>query len=63
MSEKKKRSLNSIKLFQGLIINKDEEDSSDELLQKSSVIKKREMITYKKLQNLDLIIIIEITIT
>ncbi len=54
MSEKKKRSLNSIKLFQGLIINKDEEDSSDELLQKSSVIKKREMITYKKLQNLDL---------
>ena len=47
MSEKKKRSLNSIKLFQGLIINKDEEDSSDELLQKSSVIKKREMINYK----------------
>ena len=54
MSEKKKRSLNSLKLFQGLIINKDEEDSSNELLQKSSIIKKREMISYKKLQNLDL---------
>ena len=35
MSEKKKRSLNSLKLFKGLIINKDEEDSSNDLLQKS----------------------------
>ena len=54
MSEKKKRSINSLKLFQDLIINKDEEASSEESLQKSEIIKKREMVTYKKLQNLDI---------
>ena len=55
MSEKKnRRSITSLKLFQDLIIKKDEENSSEDLSQKSALIKKKEMISFKILQNLDL---------
>ena len=55
MSEKKnRRTINSLKLFQDLIINRDEENSSEDVLPSSTIIKKKEMITFKKLQNLDL---------
>ena len=56
MSEKKNRKyLNSFKIFQELIINKENSDeSSEDLLHKSQIIKKKELISYKNLQNIDL---------
>ena len=56
MSEKKNKrnSIRHLKIFQDLIINNDEENSSEDLLQKSAIIRKKEMITYKKLTNIDL---------
>ena len=58
MSEKKnkRKSIRYLKIFQDLIINndEDEEKSSEDLLQKSAIIRKKEMITYKKLTNIDL---------